>query len=49
MIRHKTRPNLSGRQAYLEVVALSLREGHLHHCVQEASAGGSPGHRCEDR
>jgi CsoR family transcriptional regulator, copper-sensing transcriptional repressor len=24
------------------VVALSLREGHLHHCVQEASAGGSP-------
>ena len=26
----------------LEAVALSLLEGHLHHCVQEAIAKGGP-------
>jgi DNA-binding FrmR family transcriptional regulator len=33
---------ISAATRALEVVALSLLEGHLHHCVREAIAAGGP-------
>jgi DNA-binding FrmR family transcriptional regulator len=33
---------ISAATKALEAVALTLLEGHLHHCVQEAIAAGGP-------